>query len=180
MLIAFEPKYTEESLVSKSSRPTYAIILLLLSAFWMCAVFLPFLYSVVSPNGDLKRIVSALEERGAAPPEAMEIVQQTIAAVGPLTRVIPIAYYSEATATVRLGKSHTSSKKQASYIAWFQKSPKPLAILITRYEDDGGQKTYGINEGEPMSLIRGYAIPILLFGLSLFLARKRATPTSAR
>jgi hypothetical protein len=164
----------------KSSRPTYAIILLALSSLWMCAVFLPLLYSVVLPNADLHAIVSALEGRGTAPPEAAGIVQETIAAVGPLTRAIKVGYYSGVTATVRVSGSNTSEKvKQASYIAWFQKPPKPMIVAITRYERDGGQRAYGISEVDPVSLVRGYALPVLLFGVSLFLVRRRKSPSPA-
>ena len=166
-------------MVSKSGRPTYAIILLALSSLWICAVFFPLLYSVVLPNKDLQAVVYALEERGSPPPEAADVVQETIAAAGPLTRVVLVAYYSGVTATVRIGGSEKLSRKQSSYIAWFQKHPKPLLLLITRYEGDGGRKGYEINEGEPMSMVRGYALPVLLFAVSLLLGRRRKSPASA-
>jgi hypothetical protein len=165
--------------VSKSGRPTYAIIFLAISSLWICAVFLPLLYSVVFPNKDLQAVVYALEERGSAPPEAADVVQETVAAAGPLTRTVPIAYYSGVTATVRIGGSEKLSKKQGSYIAWFQKHPKPLLLLITRYEGGGGRKGYEINEGEPMFMVRGYALPVFLFGVSLLVARRRKSPASA-
>lgn len=164
----------------KSSRPTYAIILLALSSLWMCAVFLPLLYSVLLSSPDIRAIVYALEERGTAPPEAAGIVQETIAAVGPLTRAIRVGYYSGVTATVRVSGSNTSEKvKQASYIAWFQKPPKPMLVAITCYESDVGQRAYGLSEADPVSLVRGYGLPSLLFGISLFLVRKRQLPDSA-
>jgi hypothetical protein len=167
-------------LAIKSGRPTYAIILLGLSSLWMCAVFLPLLYSVVLPNADLQGVVSALEGRGTAPPEAAGIVQGTIAAVGPLTRAIKVGYYSGVTATVRVSGANTSEKvKQASYVAWFQKPPRPMLFAITRYESGGGQRSYGISEVDPVSLVRGYALPVLLFGVSLFLVRKRKSPSPA-
>jgi len=128
-------------LVSKSGRPTYAIILLAVSSLWMCATFLPLLYSIVFPNEDLQGIVNALEERGTAPPEAVALVEKTIAEAGPLTRAVPVAYYSGMTATVRVSGSQKLSTKQGSYIAWFQKHPKPLLLLITRYEEGVGGVT---------------------------------------
>lgn len=172
-------KYLRGLLALKSSRPTYAIILLALSSLWMSALFLPLLYSLVLPNADLQGIVYALEERGTAPPEAVDIVQETIAAVGPLTRAIRVGYYSGVTATVRVSGPNTSVKvKQASYIAWFQKPPKPMLVAIARYESDGDHKAYRISRVEPASLVRGYASPVLLFGVSLFLARGRKSPSS--
>jgi hypothetical protein len=139
----------------------------------MCAVFVPLLYFVVLPNHDLQGVVYALEGRGTAPPEAVAIVQEAIAAAGPLTRAIPVAYYSGVTATVRVSGSQTSREIQVSYIAWFQTHPKPLLLLITAYDGDGGRRVYAINEGEPMAMLRGYGLPVVLFGVSLFLARKR-------
>jgi hypothetical protein len=55
--------FPEEHLALKSGRPIYAIVMLVLSSLFMCATFLPLLYSVVVPNEDLKGVVSALEER---------------------------------------------------------------------------------------------------------------------
>jgi hypothetical protein len=174
------PQHFGALLVFKSSRPAYAIILLALASLWLCAIFLPLLYSVALPNPDLQGIVDALEERGTAPPEATAIVQGTIAAVGPLTRAVKVGYYSGVTATVRVSGSNTSEKvKQASYIAWFQKPSKPMFVSITCYESDGDQRAYGISEVDPIILVRGYALPLLLFGVSLFLARRRKSPASS-
>jgi hypothetical protein len=158
--------------VTKSSRPKYAIVLLVLSSLWMGAIFLPLLYSVVFPDRNLRGFVDGLEARGTAPAEATTVVQETIAAVGTLTRAVPVAYYSGITTTVRLKGSESSRQKRASYIAWFEKHPKPLLIQITLYEADG-HTAYSIDEGEPMVLVRGYSLPILFFGVSLFLVRRK-------
>jgi hypothetical protein len=163
----------------KSGRPAYAIVLLALSSLGMCATFLPLLYFVLFPSNDLQGIVLALEERGTAPPEAASVVQGAIAAVGPLRRAIPVGYYSGVTATYQMRGSHTSKKmkvSQVSCIAWFQKAPKPLLMVITRSEGDGGQRAYGISEGDPAVMVRGYALPLLAFGVSLFLVRRRKAP----
>lgn len=164
----------------KSSRSTLAVILLAFSSLWMCAVFVPLLYFIVLPNADLQGVVDALEERGSAPPEAAGMVQKTIAAVGPLTRAIKVGYYSGVTATVRVSGSNTSEKvKQATYIAWFQKLPKPMLIAIARYESDRDHKAYQISQVDSGSLVRGYSLPVLLFGVSLFLMRGRKSSTSS-
>ena len=78
----------------KSRPPVYAIVLLTLSTLFMAATFLPFLYSILSPNEDIERFVAALKDRGEAPLEADNVVEQTKGAVGSLTRVIQIGYYS--------------------------------------------------------------------------------------
>ena len=153
-------------------RPAYAIVFLALSSLWMCATFLPLLFSVLFPNDDLQGVVDALESRRPAPPEADTVVEQTLAAVGSLTRAVPVAYYSGMTATVRAGGSQTSRQRQASYAAWFEKRSRPLLLVITVYEGEQGQKAYGIHEGEPMLVVRGYSLVVLAFVASLFLARK--------
>ncbi|MGB7149759.1 MAG: hypothetical protein WBD45_11440 [Terriglobales bacterium] len=108
------------------------------------------------------------------------MVQKTIAAVGPLTRAIKVGYYSGVTATVRVSGSNTSEKvKQATYIAWFQKLPKPMLIAIARYESDRDHKAYQISQVDSGSLVRGYSLPVLLFGVSLFLMRGRKSSTSS-
>ena len=48
-----------------------------------------------------------------------------------------------------------------------------MVMAITLYENGGGQKAYGVSEGNPWALLRGYGLPTLLFGVSLFLARRR-------
>jgi hypothetical protein len=150
-----------------------------LASLWICAIFLPLLYSLVFPNKDIQGVVSALEQHGVAPPEATTTVEETLAAAGPLTRAIPLAYYSGVTTTMRSSGSQTIRKKQASYVAWFQKRSKALVLLVTAYEADGGRKAYEINEGEAMSYVRGYSLPVLMFGASLVLVRKRKARESA-
>ena len=161
--------------VVRSGRPIYAIILFALASLWMCATFLPLLYSAAFPNRDIQEVVHALEERGTAPQEAASVVAETIAAAGPLTRAVPIAYYSGRTTTLQVGGSRTIRKKQASFLAWFQKRSKGSIVLITVHEDDEGRKNYDIDEGEAMWYVRGYALPLLLFGVSLFSLRKRVS-----
>lgn len=121
----------------KTNRPTYAIVLFALSSLWMCAMFLPLLYFVVSPGQELHGVVHALEKRGAPSAEAASVVQETIASVGPLTGAIPLAYYSGVTTTMKLAGTQTRRKNQASFIARFQKHLTPLLLLITEYESNG-------------------------------------------
>jgi hypothetical protein len=177
MLVAFAgPVGERTALVFKSGRPTYAIILLALSALFLCTTFLPFLYSILFPNEDLQRVVSALEDRASPPLDADSVVQEAKDAAGLLTRAIPVAYYSGMSARFHLNGSHAPERikqSQVTCIAWFQKRPKPMVMAITLYENEGGQKAYGISEGNPVTLVRGYGLPILLFGAAFFLARRR-------
>jgi hypothetical protein len=153
-------------------------VLFVLSGLWMCVVFLALLHYIVFPSEDLQGIVHALQQQGPAPVAAESMVQETIAAVGPLIRALPVAFYSGGTATIRSGRSKTSSKKQASYVAWFQKRSKPLLLLVTCIEDDEGRKSFRIEEGEPIFLIRGYTLPVLAFGTMLFLVLRTRSSSS--
>jgi hypothetical protein len=150
-----------------------------LSILFMCATFLPLLYSVLLPNDDLERFVNALKYGGTAPLDADAVVEQTKAAVGSLTKAIQVAYYTGGTVRVNLtGPQHPEQMKvvQATYIAWFEKQPKPMLVAITMYLGDAGQKTYGISQANGASILRGYAVPLVLFAVSLFLVRKRKPP----
>ena len=166
----------EETTSLRSGRPIYAIVLLALSILFLCATFLPFLYSLLSPNPDVEQFVGALREGGTAPLEADTVVEQTRAALGSLNRTIQIAYYTETRMGFHLSGSQSAERihvSQATYIAWFQKRPKPMLIAVTVYTNDAGQKAFGISDAAPLAVVRGYGVPILLFGVCLFLVRKR-------
>lgn len=160
----------------RSGRRGYAIVLLSLSSLYLCAILLPLLYSVVFPNQDLQRFVFALEERATPSPDSETVVRQAIEGVGPLRRAIKVAYYSQVSAKFHYGASGRTERirvSQATYVAWFEKHPPAVLVAMTCYEYGEGQKTYRITEASSASLVRGYALPVGLFGLSLFLARRR-------
>ena len=69
--------------------------------------------------------------------------------------------------------SHSTRKTQVAYVAWFQKLPKPILLLITQSETDGVFQGHRLVEGEPMSLVGGYAFPLVIFAFSLPLFRLR-------
>jgi len=157
----------------------YAIILVALSTLFMAATFFPFLYSILVPNEDIERFVDALKDRGEAPLDADNVVEQTKATVGSLTRAIQIGAYFEMSLGFHLSGSHAPEHTHASqttYIAWFQKVPKPMLVSVTLYVNDEGGKAYGLSEVAPLTLVRGYGVPVALLGASLFLARKRSPP----
>jgi hypothetical protein len=175
-------------LVSQSRRPTYAIILLVLSVLFLGATFLPFLDSVLFPSEDLERVISALGDRGSPPLDADTVIQEAKDSAGLLRKVLPVAYYSGRTTRFQLtgGQEPESTKEsQGTYVAWFQNYPKPILIAITLHESNAGRKTFSISRADPVALVRGYMIPIVIFAVSLFLARKRKSafsdsPPSAR
>jgi hypothetical protein len=182
MLDAAETPSENNNLAFKSSRPIYAIIMLLVSIFFMCTTFLPFLYSVVFPNETLQGFITALEGREPPPLDSDKVVQQTIAAVGPLKRTIKIGYGYQVTTKIHYAESRTIEKMKVSQninIAWFEKQPKPMIVAFTCYEHGNGQSDYGISEVNPLVLVRGYAIPVVFFVVSLFLARKKKPSDSS-
>ena len=154
----------------------FLIGLLALSSLWVAVTFVPILYSIVAPPRDLQQVICALEMRCSAPPEAAAAVQAALASAGPLRRAVQVGYYSGVTGTVQVNASHISKRTQISYAAWFQNVPKPMLLLVSRSESDGVFEGYRVGEGEPMSLIVGYAKPLLLFAFSLYLVRRKNNP----
>lgn len=160
----------------KSSRPIYAIILFALSVIYMCTTFLPLLYSLLFPNEDIEQVVAALKEAGPAPLDAENVVQEAKSAVGPLTKAIQVGSGYTLNKGFHLSGAHeeTSVRETAYvYIAWFEKRSKPMLVSIALYANDAGQKAYQISEVNGMSVVRAYAIPVLLFAVSLFLMSRR-------
>jgi hypothetical protein len=169
-------------LAFKSSRPIYAIILLALSVIFVCATFLPFLYSLLLPDEDIERVVAALKGSGPAPLDADSVVDEAKAAAGPLIKAIPIGCSYGGSIGFHLSGSHEQTRVSQTayiYVAWFQKHPGPMLVAITLYANDAGQRVYGIGEIDAASVARQYAIPVLLLGVSLFLVRKRKSPDQA-
>lgn len=108
--------------------------------------------------------------------DAESTVNAAKAALGPLTKAIQIGSSYGSTTKFDLSGSHgQTSISQAAYfyIAWFQKQQKPTIVAITLYTNDRGQKAYGISEVDVASVARQYAIPVLLFVVSLFLVLRR-------
>lgn len=161
----------------KSSRPTYAIILFVLSGLWLCAAILPLFYSLLFPNADLQGVVLALRGRQTLPPASASVVREIVGSFGLLRRAVPVGYYSGVTATVRAdGKNSAARIWQVSYIGWFQKLPKPIVIAISCYETEKGEKVYESSEPSLASVVRAYVSPLILFGTSIFLARRKIVP----
>ena len=104
--------------------------------------------------------------------DAESTVDATKAALGPLTRAIPIGSSYGSTTKFDLSGFHgqtSISTTAVIYIAWFQKQQKPMTMAVSLYANDRGQKAYGISEVNAASVARQYAVPVLLFVVSLFL-----------
>ena len=157
----------------KPKTRTLAIALLALSILWMCALIFPLCYYIVAGNHDLKFVVSALEESETAPPQLAPLVEQVLAQGGRLKRAVPVGYYTGITATVRLNGTQTTKVRQVSYIAWFEKRPRPILLLISQYETNGEGKL-AVNQGEWewMSVVKGYGLPLVALVFCALWVRK--------
>ena len=163
-------------------RPTYAIIFVAVSTLYLCATFVPLCYSALFPNQDIQSVIAALKPGGYAPLDGESAIQEAKAAVGSLTREIQVGYYTGMTAKIHYAGAQPNERtrvSQATYVAWFQKRSRPMLVQITLYANERGQKAFRITEAEPVLLVRGYGVPILLFGLSLFVLRRTKKPATA-
>jgi hypothetical protein len=145
------------------------IPLLGLSALWVAAVLGPLLYSFYSPTDDILAVVLALEGHGVPPSKAASLVHDAIDQGGQLERTIHVAHYAGASLALRSNESHTMSKTEDSYIAWFQKSPKAVLLIVRRNKTDGAVESYEIGSDEaPNFLLRAYGPPLIALIISVY------------
>jgi hypothetical protein len=157
--------------------------LLLLSVLFLCTTFGPLVYSVFSPDEEIDRVLAAMRDGGTPPLDADTVVQEAKASAGNLTSALRIAYYSGWSKKVHLDQSGASENIRVSemtYLGWFQKRPNATFFSITIWANDRGQRAYRITPSDPTALARGYAVPVALFGIAMFLVRKRHTPLPPR
>jgi hypothetical protein len=147
----------------KISARAFAIVLLIVSSFWLLARLAPPVYCWFAPPKDFQAVVHALENRGSAPAPAAPAVQQTIASVGPLVRAWQIGYYYRAQVAIRVNEKHLEKESQASYIAWFPKLQRPILLILQKQQIDNGVEDYQIAQGDPTGLLRGFLLPFLAF-----------------
>jgi len=156
---------------------TFWIILLALSILWVVAVFGPLIYSVLSPTQDLSAIVRAFQGREVPPTKAETIVQQVLEQGGTLVRAIHIGHYAGGSVVHQYGASHTTTKVSDTYIAWFRKIPRPILLVVQRYNEDGVLQRYEVQSADSISpMARVYALPLIALAVSIFLVRKRKSP----
>jgi hypothetical protein len=155
---------------------TFWILLLVLSSLWVAGVFGPLMYSVFSPAADVWAIIHAMQGRRDPPPEATAVVQTALEGGGLLGRVIHVAHYAAVGATLQNGVSHRMGMTEDSYLAWFQKIPRPILLILRRYDVDGNLQGYKIGSAEATRLAPLYGPPLLALAVSLYLVRKRKSP----
>lgn len=161
----------------KLSLRNFWILLFVLSSLWVASVLGPLFYSVLSPTDDLWAIVHAMQGRGVPPSKAAALVQDAIEQGGQLGRTVHVAHYAGGSVVLQNNAWHTMSKTEDSYIAWFQKVPKSVLLVVRRYKVDGAVQAYEIGSDEATNfLVRAYVPPLLAWVVSICLLYKRRSP----
>jgi hypothetical protein len=142
---------------------TFSILLLVASSLWLLALLAPPVYCWFKPPQDFQAVVSALQNRGAAPAPAVSAVQQTIASAGLLRGAVQIGYYVRAQVTLQAKQRHLTNEAQASYIAMFQNLKMPILLIVQKQQIDNGVADYQIAQGDPTGLVRGLVLPCAIF-----------------
>jgi hypothetical protein len=155
---------------------TFWILLLVVSSLWVAVGFGSLLLSALSPAADVWAIVHAMQGRQDPPPKSTAVVQTALDGGGRLGRVIHVTHYAAVGATFRNGDRHRTRMTEDGYLAWFQKIPRPILLVLRRYELDGTLQGYEVGSAEATRLIPLYGPPLLAFAVSLYLVRKRKSP----
>lgn len=150
---------------------TFCALLLIVSGLWLLALLAPPVYCWFHPPKDFQAVVYALENRGAAPAPAASAVHQTIASAGPLSSAIQIGYYYRAQVIIHGDQQHLAKEAQASYIASFPGLATPILLIVQKQQIDNGIEDYQIAQGDPQGLVRGFAIPTVLFAGAIIAMR---------
>jgi hypothetical protein len=161
----------------KSGLQNKWVLFFLLSSLWAASVVGPLLYAVISPNDDIQAIILSLQGRGTPPSQAVDIVQDAMNQGGRLGRTIHVAHYAGVSIILRDGESHTKSKTEDSYLAWFQKAPESVLLTIRQSKVDGAVQSYEMgSDAAPGFLARAYGPPLfaLIISLCLFLKPSHA------
>ena len=152
------------------------VFFVVLFSLWTVAVYLPLFYSLSFPNRDIQHLIGALQGREPARQELSSYVQNTINSYGHLKRAIRIGAYYGASAEYKAKKSHTSKETEYSYLAWFEKRPKPTIFVVNLSEIDKSLLRFNMSEGEPLGLVRAAILPPLACSFCLYWFRRSRAP----
>lgn len=142
----------------------------------MAATVLPFFYSLLFPNADIRHVVWGLEGRETLSGDMDRLVQQVTGSAGQLKRAIPIAAFFSAKYRVRTPR--TTKVTEISYLAWFKKRSRPTILVVTRTEVEDLSVRINTDEGSLSGAARIYLLPVSFMGFSVYwLGRKRLEPS---
>lgn len=143
------------------------LVLLVISSLWVVAFVLPLLISFLFPNADIQHIVRAFEGKETLGEELAPLAKVTNS-VGRLKHAIQVAAYWGTSVEYKHGESHTTKTTELSYLAWFEKRPKPMIFIVTRTQIDGSTVRFDTDEGSLLGTVRVYLVPASVFALSLY------------
>lgn len=152
--------------------PTFFLVL---SGLWTAGTFFPLFYSLAFPNHEIQHLIGALGGHESPRQELSSFVQNVVSSSGYLTHAIRVTAYYVASAEYNQGKSHTSKETEFSYLAWFEKRPKPTILVVNVTELDAATVRFNVWENEPIGLARILLLPLGSLALSLYWFRRRKT-----
>lgn len=144
------------------------ILFLVLSSLWTAGIYCPLFYSLAFPSHEIQRLVEALKGHEPARQELSSLVQNVVDSSGRLRRAIRVSAYYGATAEYKANQSHTSTKTESAYIAWFEKRPKPTILIVSVSEIDSSGLQFNIQEGDAMALARTLLFPLFALAFSVY------------
>ena len=150
-------------------------VLLAITSLWLAATVIPILYATLFRSSEFQKIIQELEANGPSGFGSDTAIQGTVAQSGRLRRAIQISYYSEVTVVVTVDKNLSAKRSQAGYVAWFENRKKPIFLLIQEIQIGKSATTYDIDEGDPGSLVKTAALPLLAFVASLYMVRRKTS-----
>ena len=161
--------------MQKRTNRVLPALLVGVSAMWIALLVCPLLYSVVFPSPETRQLVRELEGYGTVPQQLDPLVQHA----GLLRRAIPVKKYWHFSGDYTLKQAHTTVDTELSYIAWFQKLPKPMLLVITRTAT-GSDVRLGItvDSRNPFTMLWVYYVPLALLVSSVFWFWKSHTLTT--
>ncbi len=160
----------------------FSILFLVLSALVTAATFLPLSLAIARPPADLRAIADSLRGTVTPPEAAVTIVHEAIKQGGFLRRAIPVAYYVGGEVVYQSGASHRTTTRVITYLAWFDKAPKAILLIIRRDEEDGTLRDYRIGVGDLRTLIIRFGSPLLMLAIATYSFRRwgRTPPRAPR
>jgi hypothetical protein len=159
--------------VRKMSRHSWAWVTLVLAVVWGGAVAGPLLYSRVHPSADIQRLLLALSRHEPIDESVQPPLTEVFDSAGRLKRAIQLGASWQFSGDVNAGESHSTTETRASYLAWFESRSKPTLLTITRIETDHSSIRFRIGEGDLVSTLVSFLVPLALLGVTAYLLRAK-------
>jgi lipid-A-disaccharide synthase-like uncharacterized protein len=149
------------------------LVVLCISSLWTALTVCPVLYFSLFPKLEFREIVHKLQVSNSSDLGSDTAVSERISMYGRLREAIQITSYVGVTFTLQHGKNQSMRRSQAAYIAWFEKLQGPTLLVIQEIQTDDSVKTFQVGEGELVTIVRGFALPLFALIASLYMVRRR-------